>query len=117
MLRRQGRRVLAGFHERASARVVDVGDCVIARPTLTALLAPLRAALADILPDGASADAIVNETDGGLDVLIRPHKRLDLSIDARQALVALRREGRPRAAELGRSRDRRADRRRAARRC
>jgi len=89
VLRRQGRRVLAGFHERASARVVDVGSCVIARPSLTALLAPLRTALAEILPDGAAADAVANETDGGVDVLIRPHKRLDLSIDRRQALVAL----------------------------
>jgi len=89
VLRRQGRRVLAGFHERASARVVDVGTCVIARPSLTALLEPLRATLAEVLPDGASADAIANETDGGVDVLIRPHKRLDLSIDRRQALVAL----------------------------
>jgi len=89
VLRRQGRRVLAGFHERASARVVDVGTCVIARPSLTALLDPLRAALAGILPDGAAADAVANDTDSGLDVLIRPHKRLELSIDRRQALVDL----------------------------
>ncbi len=89
VLRRQGKRVLAGFHERASARVVDVGICVIARPALTALLAPLRTTLAEVLPDGAAADAIANETDGGLDVLIRPHRRLDLSIDRRQALVEL----------------------------
>lgn len=89
VLRRQGRRVLAGFHERASTRVVDVGTCVIARPSLAALLAPLRTALAEILPDGAAADAVANETDGGVDVLIRPHKRLDLSIDRRQALVEL----------------------------
>jgi 23S rRNA (uracil1939-C5)-methyltransferase len=89
VLRRQGRRVLAGFHERASARIVDVGTCVIARPALTALLAPLRTALADILPEGGAADAVANETDGGVDVLIRPHKRLDLSIGRRQALVAL----------------------------
>ena len=89
VLRRQGGRVLAGFHERASARVVDVGTCVIARPALTALLAPLRTALADVLPDGAAADAVANETDSGLDVLIRPHRRLDLSIERRQALVEL----------------------------
>jgi 23S rRNA (uracil1939-C5)-methyltransferase len=88
VLRRQGKRVLAGFHEKASARViVDVGVCVIARSTLTALLAPLRDALVEILPDGASADAVVNESDSGVDVLIRPHKRMDLSIDRRQALV------------------------------
>jgi 23S rRNA (uracil1939-C5)-methyltransferase len=87
VLRRQGKRVLAGFHEKASAKVVDVGVCVIARPTLAALLTPLREALVEILPDGASADAIANESDSGVDVLIRPHKRLDLSIDRRQALV------------------------------
>jgi 23S rRNA (uracil1939-C5)-methyltransferase len=89
VLRRQGSRVLAGFHERASARVVDVGTCVIARSALTALLAPLRTALAEVLPDGAAADAIANETDGGVDLLIRPHRRLELSIDRRQALVEL----------------------------
>jgi 23S rRNA (uracil1939-C5)-methyltransferase len=89
VLRRQGKRVLAGFHERASAQIVDVGTCVIARPALTALLAPLRATLAEVLPDGAAADAIVNETDSGLDLLIRPHKRLDLSLDRQQALVGL----------------------------
>jgi 23S rRNA (uracil1939-C5)-methyltransferase len=89
VLRRQGKRMLAGFHERGSARVVDVGTCVIARPGLTALLEPLRATLADVLPDGAAADAIANETDGGLDVLLRPHRRLTLSIDQRQRLVGL----------------------------
>ena len=89
VLRRQGRRVLAGFHERATQRIVDVGTCVIARPTLTALLGPLRAGLVEVLPEGASADAVANETDSGLDVLIRPHKRLDLSLERRQALVDL----------------------------
>ena len=89
VLRRQGKRMLAGFHERGSARVVDVGTCVIARPPLTALLEPLRATLADVLPDGAAADAIANETDGGIDVLLRPHRRLNLSIDQRQKLVSL----------------------------
>ena len=89
VLRRQGRRTRAGFHERASARVVDVGTCVIARPSLNALLEPLRTALAEVLPDGASADAVANETDTGVDLLFRPHKQLDLSLDRRQALVEL----------------------------
>jgi 23S rRNA (uracil1939-C5)-methyltransferase len=89
VLRRQGKRVLAGFHERGSARVVDVGTCVVARPTLTALLEPLRATLVEVLADGASADAVANETDSGVDLLVRPHKQLDLSIDRRQKLVAL----------------------------
>lgn len=90
VLRRQGRRTLAGFHERASPRVVDIDTCIVARPSLNALLEPpLRTALVEILPDGAVADAVANETDTGLDLLIRPHKRLDLSVDRRQALVEL----------------------------
>ena len=89
VLRRQGRRVVAGFHERASPEIVDVGTCVVARPALNALLGPLRASLASVLPDGGAADAMVNETATGLDLLIRPHRRLDLSIERREALVAL----------------------------
>ncbi len=89
VLRRQGRRILAGFHERSSPRVVDVTTCVVARPALTALLEPLRKSLAAILPDGGAADAIVNETDSGLDLLLRPHRRLDLSLERREALVTL----------------------------
>jgi len=89
VLRRQGRRVVAGFHERASAEIVDVGTCVVARPGLSALLEPLRASLASALPEGGAADAMVNETASGLDLLIRPHRRLDLSLERREALVAL----------------------------
>ncbi|MEA2802841.1 MAG: rRNA (uracil1939-C5)-methyltransferase [Rhodospirillaceae bacterium] len=89
VLRRQGARVLAGFHERASPLIVDIGTCVVTRPSLNALLEPLRSSLAAILPDGAAADTIVNETDSGLDLLVRPHRRLDLSLERREALVAL----------------------------
>ena len=88
VLRRQGRRVVAGFHERASAEIVDVGTCVVVRPALDALLEPLRASLASVLPDGGAADAMVNETASGLDLLIRPHRRLDLSLERREVLVA-----------------------------
>jgi 23S rRNA (uracil1939-C5)-methyltransferase len=89
VLRRQGRRVLAGFHERASQKVVNVGTCVVARPAISAALEPLRTGMANILPDGAAADAVVNETDSGLDVLIRPHKKLALKLEMREVLVAL----------------------------
>ena len=89
VLRRQGRRVLAGFHERSSPRLVDIGECLVVRPGLAALLAPLREALPALLPDGAAADAVANETDSGIDLLLRPHRRLDLTLERRQALVAL----------------------------
>jgi len=89
VLRREGKRVLAGFHERASQTVVDIGTCVVASPRINAALAPLRSAMASILRDGTSADAVVNETDTGLDVLIRPHRRFDLTLPIRETLIAL----------------------------
>ncbi len=88
VVRRQGRRAIAGFHERASQQVVDLAECAVVTPRIAALLAPLRAVLAGILPEGGSADAIVNDTDAGLDVLLRPHKRLALSLESNQKLVA-----------------------------
>lgn len=89
VLRRQGKRVHAGFHERASQNVVDVGTCVVVRPAIDAAIPRLRAAMASILRDGTSADAVVNETDTGLDVLIRPHRRFELTLAIREALIAL----------------------------
>jgi 23S rRNA (uracil1939-C5)-methyltransferase len=89
VLRHQGRRVVGGFHERGATRVVDIEACVIVRPSLMALLQPLRAALSEILPPGAAADAIANETDDGLDVLLRPHRPFTLSIGQRQTLAGL----------------------------
>ncbi|TAJ37340.1 MAG: class I SAM-dependent RNA methyltransferase [Reyranella sp.] len=88
VVRRQGRRSVAGFHERASQQIVDLAECFVVTPRLVALLPLLRTVLAGILPEGASADAIVNDTDAGLDVLVRPHKRFALSLDANQRLVA-----------------------------
>ena len=89
VLRREGKRVLAGYHERGSQNVVDVGTCVVARPKVDAAIAALRSTMASILRDGTSADAVVNETDTGLDVLIRPHKRFDMTLAIREALIAL----------------------------
>ncbi|MFN4014615.1 MAG: class I SAM-dependent RNA methyltransferase [Reyranella sp.] len=89
VLRREGKRVLAGFHERANQSVVDIGTCVVASAKINAALAPLRSAMAAILRDGTSADAVMNETDTGLDVLIRPHRRFELALPIREALIAL----------------------------
>ena len=87
VVRRQGRRVLAGFHERANARIVDVEDCPVMRAPLAELLGPLRAAAVKLLPDGGAADAMANETDSGIDLLLRPHRRFDLGLDKREELV------------------------------
>jgi 23S rRNA (uracil1939-C5)-methyltransferase len=75
---------LAGFHERGSHRALDIAECHVLRPALFGLLPALRG----ILPGSLAADAVVNETDSGLDVLIRPHKRVKLSLEENQKLAA-----------------------------
>ena len=89
VLRCQGKRILAGYHERGSQNVVDVGTCVVARPKINTAIAALRLAIKAILRDGTSADAVVNETDTGLDVLIRPHRKFELTLAIRETLIAL----------------------------
>jgi 23S rRNA (uracil1939-C5)-methyltransferase len=75
---------LAGFHERASHRAFNVEECHVLAPKLVALLPVLRGLrLGDV-----AFDAIVNDTDTGLDVLLRPHKRASLSLENNQKLVA-----------------------------
>lgn len=75
---------LAGLHERASHRAFNVEACHVLAPKLVALLPALRELrLGDI-----ALDAIVNDTDTGLDVLLRPHKRMNLSLETNQKLVA-----------------------------
>lgn len=89
VIRRHGRKVLAGFHERASQRIVDIEMCVVARPAIVRSLPILRETMASLLPDGGAADAVINETDTGLDVLLRPHKKMALTLPLREMLVAL----------------------------
>lgn len=89
ILRRQGKRVLAGFQERGSHRVVDVESCLVIAPRIEALLSPLRMTGLSFLADGGAADAVVNDTESGLDLLLRPHAKSEPSFEAREALVAL----------------------------
>ena len=92
---RRGGVVLAGFSERLSHRLVDVGECPVLAPGLVALLPALRRHLAGVLPDGGSAEAVATWLDGGLDLLLIGPPRLDLP--ARLALADF-----AEAADLGR---------------
>jgi 23S rRNA (uracil1939-C5)-methyltransferase len=82
-------RMLLGFHERASDRIVDIDMCPVLSPALVAVLAPLRSALSAI---GVSrADVGLLETETGLDVLIEA--KGEPSLKARQALAGLAESG------------------------
>ena len=84
---RQGGQVRLGFHARARHRIVDLAACPILLPALTALLAPLRAALLAVLEHGDTADLMLVQTETGIDLLVMSAG--DPSLAARQALAAL----------------------------
>ncbi|PWC44853.1 methyltransferase [Azospirillum sp. TSO22-1] len=83
---RRGKRVWLGFNERLSHRLVDVAACPVLVPRLEALLAPLRAVLAEVLPDGQGCDAVLADLEGGVDLLLVGPRTIDLA--ARERLVA-----------------------------
>jgi 23S rRNA (uracil1939-C5)-methyltransferase len=88
--KRIGRRVVSGFTERASHRLVDVEECWVLRPELVAVLAPLRARLGVLLRNEETADIALTLTGSGIDMLLIRQRGLDLP--DREALAALAEE-------------------------
>ena len=86
--------VILGFHARASHRIVDMAECVILRPALQRIIAPLRDVLAQILEPGTGCDLLVTETPVGIDLLIttkmppRPKQSLAFAAFAEAADLA-----------------------------
>jgi 23S rRNA (uracil1939-C5)-methyltransferase len=68
---RQGRHVRLGFAEQGSHRLIDLAECHVLLPELFALVAPLRALLAAVMPERSRADVQLARADGGVDVLLR----------------------------------------------
>ncbi|WP_037501485.1 class I SAM-dependent RNA methyltransferase [Sphingomonas jaspsi] len=66
-----GNRVMLGFNEGGSNRVVDLFECHVLRPELFALLAPLRRLLATILPAKRAGEVHLTLADQGVDVLLK----------------------------------------------
>lgn len=67
---REGK-VRLGFHAAASHDIVDMRECRVITPSLFALVAGLRAMMADLLDEGQKAELFVTETQNGADVAIR----------------------------------------------
>ncbi|MDP9424433.1 MAG: class I SAM-dependent RNA methyltransferase [Pseudomonadota bacterium] len=66
-----GGRVLIGFNEAGSNRIVDMAECHILHPRLFGLLAPLRSLLANILPAKRTGDVHLTLADQGPDVMLK----------------------------------------------
>lgn len=67
---RIGRKIVLGFNEAASHRIVDLAECHVLAPALFALLNPLRELLAGLLRDRRGAEVQLAMTDQGIDLLL-----------------------------------------------
>jgi 23S rRNA (uracil1939-C5)-methyltransferase len=81
-----GGRVLIGFNESGSNKIVDMQECHVLHPRLFELLTPLRALLAAILPPKRTAEVQLALADQGPDVML---KGVDVhGLEAVEALTA-----------------------------
>ncbi|MEA3543186.1 MAG: class I SAM-dependent RNA methyltransferase [Pseudomonadota bacterium] len=78
---RAGKRVTIGFAEEGSHRLIDLQMCAVLDPRLFALVAPLRALLAAILPDKRAAHVKMSLVDQGVDLLLEGVRVEGLSAD------------------------------------
>ncbi|MBA2936347.1 class I SAM-dependent RNA methyltransferase [Sphingomonas sp. CGMCC 1.13654] len=67
---RIGRKILLGFNEGQSRKIVDLAECWILLPELFALLAPLRPLLAKLLADRRGCGVELALVDQGIDLLL-----------------------------------------------
>jgi len=66
-----GGRVLIGFNEAGSNRIVDMAECHILHPRLFELIAPLRSLLTSILPPKRTGEVQLTLADQGADVMLK----------------------------------------------
>ena len=78
---RQGARLILGFAESGSHRLVDLTMCEILDPRLFALMAPLRKLLPLILPDRRAAHVRMSLADQGVDLLLEGVRVKGLAAD------------------------------------
>ena len=76
---RAGKSAIVGFNSEKSHRIVDKHECHILRPELFALVAPLRALLAELLQPKRGAEVQLTLVDQGADVLLKGAAASDLS--------------------------------------
>ncbi|HEX5280300.1 MAG TPA: hypothetical protein VFW28_09485 [Micropepsaceae bacterium] len=75
--RKAGDRLLLGFYEADSHRLVDIEECPVLVPEITALLPPLKQALLRILNSGDEAELHVTASDTGMDFSLKLARRRD----------------------------------------
>lgn len=82
-MKRQGK-VVIGFNEGESHKVIDLSECPVMAPDLFALIKPLRALSNKLLSERSAAGITLMRSDQGVDVLIGP-----ITADGLDALLTM----------------------------
>lgn len=80
--------VLVGFHARASHDIVDMRECRVLTPGLSALVPRLRAIMTDVLRENETAELHATEADNGFDLAFRWKRGPNSALVARFAAWA-----------------------------
>ena len=86
-LRRTREGAIVGYAQRRSHDLVDLAECPVLLPAIVALVAPLRRLVEAIVPLNGEAEAVINWTDTGADMLLVHGARLPLDLPRRQAIA------------------------------
>jgi 23S rRNA (uracil1939-C5)-methyltransferase len=85
-LRRTREGAIVGYAQRRSHELVDLRECPVLLPAIVAMVAPLRRLVEAVLPLNDEAEAVINWTDTGADLLLV--SRLPLDLPRREAIAA-----------------------------
>ena len=80
VLRRLDGRILAGFRERSSNRIVDLRQCPVLVPELFEMVGALRLLAQAFLAPGEDAAAAMTMTDDGIDLLLDLPREPDMGL-------------------------------------
>lgn len=68
-------KIVMGFNEFRSRKIVDQQECPVLKPRLSSLVPGLRSVLTRVLQPGQGMDVSMVEADGGVDMVLRPWVR------------------------------------------
>lgn len=85
---RLGKRLILGFSEAMSHRIVDLEECPVAAPALVSLLPAIRDFLGPVLPPRRVVDCLLTVTETGVDLQFRGLPAPDLALRERVAAFA-----------------------------
>lgn len=81
-------RIVLGYHENKSHKIVDIQTCPLVVPEIEALIAPLRKCLKNILKNKQKADLFIALSDTGIDLLMVIDGLKALSMKQSEQLIA-----------------------------